>query len=259
MGQTVGRSPCTLAPIERRTTNQLGRDLVALVGRELPKDFRVTGDHDAWPFVGIALLSRATGVSGALLEVSDEHSSDAGTLARSLYEHVVHFAWLAADPTEARLGEWRKVDLVQRLKADEDAADHGSALLEDRATMEAQVAALAGAERLVLADMAAEADKAWEEKVEEIEVGGLRSLRGFYAILYRHVSGTAHPGFRGINRVVTDLSPVDRRVHLEKRSDEWSPFSTGVIVYALALLIASEALGWPDRDEVTGLVAEAYD
>jgi hypothetical protein len=245
-------------PIERRTTTQLGQDLIALVEHELPRDFRVTGDHDAWPFIGVALLSRTTGVLSALLEVSDGNSTDAGTLTRSLYEHVVHFAWLAADPTPARLGEWRKVDLLQRLKADKDAADHGIALLEDRPAMEAQVAALAGRERLALADIAAEADRAWEKRVEEIEVGGLRSLRGFYAILYRHTSGTVHPGFRGINPVVTDLGPVDRRVHLEENPTDWSPFSNGVIIFVLGLLIASESLGWPDRKEVTGLVAEAY-
>jgi hypothetical protein len=193
---------------------------------------------------------------GALLQLTDEHSTDAGTLVRSLYEHVVHLAWLGADPSAARLAEWRKVDLVARLKTDRDGRDHGTPLLEDRAAMERQVAALAGRERLVLVDMAAEADKAWEGKLEELGPPKTpRSLRGLYAILYRHTSGTAHPGFRGINAVVTDLSPADRQVHLEENPDEWSPFSTGVIVYALGLLITGEALGWPGRGEIADLVA----
>ncbi len=46
---------------------------------------------------------------------------DAGTLLRSLYEHLVHFAWLAADPSTARIQEWHKHDLQMRLKADNDA------------------------------------------------------------------------------------------------------------------------------------------
>jgi hypothetical protein len=56
---------------------------------------------------------------------------DAGTLVRSLYEHLVHFAWLAADPSPARMEEWRKNDLQMRLRADNDARLRGEKLYTD--------------------------------------------------------------------------------------------------------------------------------
>ena len=34
--------------------------LTALVTERLPAEYDVTGDHDAWPLIGTALLSRAT-------------------------------------------------------------------------------------------------------------------------------------------------------------------------------------------------------
>src|SRR5215211_1964733 len=87
---------------------------------------------------------------------------DTGTLLRSLYEHVVHFAWLATDPSAARIEEWRKDDLRRRLIADNDARKRGVELYTDQAreTLKLQVAGMSG-NPLVLEQLAQSADEAW--------------------------------------------------------------------------------------------------
>src|ERR1700737_495238 len=108
-------------------------------------------------------------------------------MTRSLYEHAVHFAWLAADPSHASIERWRKDDLVQRLKADDDATAHGVAMLTpaNRASFEQQVKAMSGAP-LVLADLAIAADKHWAGKLKGLQKHNqLVSLSGLYSLLYR--------------------------------------------------------------------------
>lgn len=233
--------------------------LMELVERELPAEFDVTGDHDAWPFLGYALLSRATGTLDSIFMLQpSERGADAMTLVRSLYEHVVHFAWLALDPSAERIGEWRKHDLKQRISADNDAAGVGVQLLDpsQRQGIEAQIADLPGSGRLVLADMAGEADDHWESRVEAIRGRQEQhSFRGLYAIAYRQQSGLAHPGDRSIHPVIEDVSATRKRVKLEDGFEGRGPYGMATIIYALALLISERALGWPSSAEVDAIFA----
>src|SRR3954451_10774113 len=138
-----------------RIAARRARTLCRLVEGRLPLEFDVTGDHDAWPAVGAALLSRATTTMRHMLDVRGHgHALDGATLARSLYEHVVHLAWIAADPSPARIEAWRKDDLENRLKADGDARGVGVELLDDvaREQLEQQVATMTG-NRLNLANL----------------------------------------------------------------------------------------------------------
>jgi hypothetical protein len=131
-------------------------------------EFEVTGDADAWPLVGAALLSRATSTLFTFFDAGrGGQAVDAATLGRSLYEYVVHLAWLAADPCAARIQAWRKVDLIARLKADTDAQIIGEPLCDDqaRAGVEPQGAGMEGPDRPPnLADLAVAADKHWAGK-----------------------------------------------------------------------------------------------
>lgn len=227
-----------------------------LVDERLPMDFDVTGDADAWPLVGAALLSRATSTLRHVFDAHrDGHSVDAATLARSLYEHVVHLAWLAADPSAARIQAWRKVDLIARLKADTDARTIGEPLFDDhaRAGIESQVAGMEGPDRpLNLADLAVAADKHWAGKLPGMAAYTERdSFRGLYAVLYRSYSSTAHPSYIGLNHVVEDISPTGRRVVIEKPPEDRGPFGMATVVYALGLYVGADALGWPDPGRVT--------
>lgn len=100
--------------------------LALLVEARLPIEVATTGPCDAWALVGPALFAHATRTMRSIfvLEPRGAHN-DAGRLLRSLYDHVVTFAWLAVDPP-TRLVLWRLEDLAQRLKTDREAAAAGS-------------------------------------------------------------------------------------------------------------------------------------
>jgi hypothetical protein len=211
--------------VERRN-RQRAEALTALVAERLPAAYDATGDHDAWPLLGAALLSRATSTLRHVFDAGrGRQSIDAATLGRSLYEHVLHFAWLAADPSPARLQEWRKADLVQRLKADNDARTVGVQLFDDaaRAQVQAQVELMTGND-LVLSNLAIAADKHWAGKLPAMGTHrDLHSFKGLYAVLYRQYSGTAHPSYIGLNHVVEDVTTIRKRVVVEKPPEGRGP------------------------------------
>jgi hypothetical protein len=244
--------------------NQMHHDravaLMQLVRERLPCETDATGDADAWPLLATGLLSRATTTLDSILLLQPtERAVDSSTLLRSLYEHVVHLAWLGADPSAARLEEWRKDDLRQRLKADDDCRAVGVEMFtpEQRADFEVQVSSMSGSP-LVLTNLALAADKHWEPRIEVFssykEAG---SLRGLYAIAYRHYSGTAHPSFRGLNPVIEDITRTRKRVVFEGPFTGRGPYGMATVIYALGLYVAAAALGWPDAHEVTS-VFERY-
>ncbi len=232
-----------------------GRALVALVERELPKDFDVA---QRWPAIGVALLSRMTTTLSSVLDMHDSRrlEADAAILVRSLYEHAVHFAWLAADPSRERLDHWRKHDLLARLKADEDARAHGFEEMlrpERRAEFETQLAAIAGAVPLNLADLAIAADNHWGGRIHGMgKHDEPLSFRGWYAFLYRSVSPMAHPSEIGLHRVTDELAPGRLRIDIERPSStRTGPYGMATFVFGVALYIAAEILGWPDAETVS--------
>lgn len=200
--------------------------------------------------LGTALLARMSGTMKSIMDQAPSgRSSDTKTLLRSLYEHVVHFAWLAADPSAERVEEWRKGDLVARLKADKDNRDHGVPLLrvEERERMQREVGELRG-DPLKLIDLAVAANKAWAGKFPGLESDNSPySFSGAYATLYRYTSSTSHPSWLGTYPVVTDLSDTRRRVHLEEDGEPGSldPVGLATSLLGFALFIAGDALGWP--------------
>src|SRR6266571_905720 len=233
-----------------------GRSLVALVTRDLPKDFDAS---QRWPAIGVALLSRMTTTLSSILDLQNRRlETDAATLTRSLYEHAVHFAWIAADPSRERLNHWRKHDLLARLKADDDARAHGMDMLrpERRAEFQAQFDAIDGAVPLNLADLAIAADKRWGGRVQGMgRHTEALSFSGWYSLLYRSYSAVAHPSEMGLHRVTGELAVGRLRIDLEgPLSTRTGPYGIATFVFGVVLYIASDALSWPDAE----LVSEVF-
>ena len=177
--------------------------------------------------------------------------NDASRLLRSLYDHVVTFAWLASDPP-ALLPVWRKADLEERLKMDREVRAAGEQLLADadRAQMERDVAGIEGSTP-DLASKAIAADTYWAPRIEQFRSEGLGSFRGLYTILFRQHSGLVHATMRGINHVSVDLEPPRMRIVSEDVAPEGNgPYGMATVVYGLGLLVAAEALGWPDATAI---------
>jgi hypothetical protein len=236
-----------------RQIQRRGRALVELVTSHLPQEFARPAGNEGWPAVGVALLARMAATLEAVLDLQPrQRLADPAVLVRSLYEHAVHFAWLAADPSEARIEAWRKSDLLARLKADADAEQRGIGLLSDerRAEFKAKVAVMQG-HALNLADLAVAADGAWEGKIRALsgEKEPL-SFRGLYALLYRWFSSMLHPSANGLNRVYDDLGPNRIRIRPEREYRGVGPFNMATLILGLALFVASDSIGWPPVDEI---------
>ncbi|MDP9226387.1 MAG: DUF5677 domain-containing protein [Actinomycetota bacterium] len=235
-----------------------GRALVALVTRRLPQEFDITGDEDAWPGVGVGLLSRMTTTLGSILDLQPaQREADAGTLLRSLFEHAVHFAWLAAEPTGPRLKLWREHDELMGARAAADAHNHGIDLTDaEPAQIKTRLSELRGKE-LKLEQLAVAADKYWGGRLPGMQSHGEAvSFRGLYAILYRHFSGgMAHPSRRGLNRVYDELGPTRRRIRLEGEYQSNGPYSVAMFVFGITLFASGQTIGWPSADEVNAVFA----
>jgi hypothetical protein len=233
-----------------------GAALLELVEGRFPMEFDVVGDADAWPLIGTSLVSRMTTTLRTVLAIQRlERWTDAGTLVRSLYEHSVHLAWLAADPSSARIEQWRRNDLRARLTADTECRERGAPLFSAaaRRRLENQVADMRG-ERLKLVDVAAAADSYWCGRLPGL--GGeteIQSFRGLYAVVYRMYSGVAHPTYRGINPVVQDVTAIRRRVVLEEPYIDNGPYGLAVVIYGLSLFVAATSLEWPDGATIDGV------
>jgi hypothetical protein len=214
------------------------------------------GPQTAWPMVGPALLTHATSNLRSIvfrLRPDGAHN-DASRLLRSLYDHVVTFAWLAADPLP-RLALWRKEDLKERLKIHREFETVGEQLLSDadREQMERDVARIEG-NAPDLASKAAMADKHWIPRIGgALRPGSLSSFRGFYTILFREHSGLVHATMRGLNHVTIDLAPPRKRVVLEAPLEESNPYGMATVVYGIGLLVAAQTLAWPDAEEINAI------
>jgi hypothetical protein len=230
------------------------RALVDLVRPNLPLTVRVSGPHDAWPLVGPAFVARIVGSAEALWHLhSLERQADAMVVLRTLFEHTVTFAWLAADPSEEQLKRFLKSDSVARLKADDDAIAVGQPLLSDekRAEFEKQRDTLPK-EMPDLAQRSVAADDYWSGKLPGLEHSDEPvSFRGLYALAYRHHSAVAHPSLMGLNRVSTDDPDGSVTIHLEQLDpSDHGPFGMGTVLLVLALMISARTLEWPTDAEI---------
>jgi hypothetical protein len=245
---------------DRRSLDQLASALAQVVESRLPLDVDVTGSRDAWPMIGPALLTHATASLKSIFVLRQHQAhNDASRLLRSLYDHVVTFAWLAADPSVKRIDAWQRSDFEQRLRMDREFTSVGSTLLDAdmRISMEREIDQIPTTAP-DLASKALVADDFWEPRIDALGVDEFGSFRGLYTILFRQHSGLVHSTYRGLNHVIEHVSPTGRRVVLETSLGGRGPYGMAVAVYGLALLVAAQAIGWSSADDVEALFA-SYD
>ena len=236
--------------------SQRAAALIGLAEEHLEIEVDPRGPEGPWPLVGTGLLVHATSsLTSIIFRLRpDGAHNDASRLLRSLYDHVVTFAWLAADPV-GRLPLWRKEDLEERLKIVREIADAGEALLADdvREQMERDVASIEGTAP-DLASKAFAADRFWVPRIDAMRGTGLRSLRGFYTVFFRQHSGLVHATMRGLNHVTVELDPALTRVVMEDPLDgSRGPYGSATVVYGVGLLVAAQSLGWPDADQIEAI------
>lgn len=236
---------------EDRRSEQ-GTLLLQLVEQFLPYEFQ-NGTRDPWYLIGPAMIARQAGTLESVLALRHmNRTADAEVLVRCMYEHATFFAWLAADPPD-RLLRFRKSDSTARLKTDAAAISIGLEMLEsqNRAALE-DLVENAPKSAPDLRAAAKEADQYWTARVPWMsDRGPGTTFLGMYEVIYRGFSAVAHPTLVGLGCVVRHPRESIAVVEMEsRRADRHGPLGLAVMLFGLSLYLASEAIGWPNREDV---------
>ncbi|HST55230.1 MAG TPA: DUF5677 domain-containing protein [Solirubrobacteraceae bacterium] len=107
--------------LSRGTALAMGSALSALVEERLPLMVQTGQPPEPMRLIGPAMLARGAGTVQAIGKPAPlNREADAGVLLRVLLEHMITFAWLAADEDNKRFALWLKGDSRQRLKMHND-------------------------------------------------------------------------------------------------------------------------------------------
>jgi hypothetical protein len=193
-----------------------------------------------WERFGAGCITRASGTLDSILRLNND-SADCATLARSLFEHVVAFAWMAAEP-EVRL------EMLLRKNANEVRKTASELIALRTVTLDPSVLATAerqsfGEKAPGVADQAVEADAFWSVRVPGWSWGFRRS----YTSMYRSYSMFVHPSNNGIATLFEPHGSVDVR----KCDAPVGHVRAGAaLCFADGLVVASETLAWPRREHI---------
>jgi hypothetical protein len=217
--------------------------LCSLVESRLPLTVESDRSQDDWNVVGPAIIAAATRHLRALESLKSTFPSKviAYQLLRSLYEYVVTYAWVAADP-DGRSRQWLKYDFNYRLKMDDDFRELGEALLADdtREWIDAQLPDVVPMTDVL--SRARKADEAWGETLAQLDgylSEDLRSFHRLYPLIYRNGSQFTHPSSHVVETFVTrDGNEI---VIGEERETDRDPVITGTGVLAAGLAVCVTA------------------
>lgn len=225
-------------PLSQEEVEQIMQngELLRLVWRGMPR--RVF--RQSWERFGLGCMSRAYSTLGSIFQLNHD-GPDCATLARSLYEHVVAFAWLAEDP-EVRLKMLLRKSAVEMSKTAAELRLLGTVTI-DPEIIETLQREKEGEKAPGVADQALAADACWTRRIPSWSWGFRRS----YSNMYRPYSFFVHPSGPGLDvffdsHGALDVTNCDSRVgHV--RAGAAAAFADGLVV-------ASEVLGWPRREDV---------
>lgn len=227
---------------------------------EHPREFTTDGRLDDWGVIGPGLYTVCAWWFESVVE-SRSRALDSGVLARVLWEHVVTFAWLAADP-DKRVPLWVQNESDEREKMFDEMKTLGIDVPPetDRTVAEYKqyCRGVAGTWPRSPLERARVADKYWGRLLPEAFTHkGKYSFCGQYALLYRGYSAWLHPRIFLLHDFGQKLS--DGRVRIGRPSPRASQ-STGLSIglFALALLVGADRLRWPSVPRLGRCLAEVF-
>ncbi len=226
--------------------------------------------QDNWELVAPAMLFSASNCLLSLCTLAGgpapRREQDAWVLLRRLYEHVVSFAWVAADPL-VNAARWASGDYYYRLQTDDDSKKLGRPGLSpvERAKFEQHLQAHKPMPGLL--DRALIADKHWSavfpdhgkmpaavpsgQSLEQAQ-GGLWSLRTLYTLIYRTASAMAHPTPMSLHPYVGPGGASNRfaiGINLSEPPSQYA-YTFGPIAFAIMLFVTEQVLGVPKASDV---------
>lgn len=200
----------------------------------------------SWPVFASATLARASYCLESIV-LLEARELDAALLCRSLYEHVVTFAWVAIDPG-VHLSQLLKDEADELRKSNNDIGKFFTAERDIRRLEQLQQFSrgVAG-EMPSLLGRAKAADGYWARLLNTF-TSGKYGFDGQYTAVYRQFSLFVHPTTWGLEPFVSGTG--EQRTIGSPRSQGGYAVTMAPILFAQALLVASDRLGWPPTAEV---------
>lgn len=205
-----------------------------------------------WEITRAALLARMIGTLrhlGYLIPSNSRH--DGVALARTLLDHAIHYAWIAADPAD-RLPRFLRKTYENALAKHKRMAARGIDLLVPELLdhYQAYVAVHRRGTGKLFA-MAKSVDEAWLERVRAAAPEPLQmpAMDEYYAFVYDQFANLDHPSTVGLQSYV-HLDPhgsaawVDGEPERDRDMDQ-RPYWLGLWIMCWVLLVASISHGRP--------------
>jgi hypothetical protein len=196
------------------------------------------------------IMRMADTVEAMLALMHADYPVDGLVLLRALYEEVVGYLWIATNP-DTNLLRWIEGARAWELKMHNDATNYGMEILSPQ-----EVEACHGARMIPdLAQRAAEVDKHWGGRLIGFRPAkngqeGILTFRGLYVAIYRFASRAAHGQPNSLSPYA-DAKVYPARVSRSEPAPEsiWWPLA--VPLFAHALIVCNEHLGWPQHSSST--------
>jgi hypothetical protein len=242
----------------RARTRIAGDALITLVAARLPQRVRYPKEP-RWRAYASAMTVRMADTVRSLLAVIDAGAdADGMILLRGLYEKIVIFCWIAIDP-EPHLEAWIANAKVYRRKLHNDSLAFGINLLSAEALAEAATLK----ELPALADLALKVDEHWGPLLQGFRArrfdgsaDDLLTFRGLY-MTYRLASRDAHAQPESLD-AYADFASYPITIMFPMRPDHPDLLSIGISLFAQALVVCHDAIGWPDPERVRAINDEMY-
>ena len=223
--------------------------MVVIAAQHFPRTVETTGQPDDWYVTGPAFVARATRLMECITALPKDREAEAAILTRVLYEHVVRFAWIAIDSAK-HLPRWISYDLKERLKAHNHTRERFQRELLPAELVEAYTKRLSSiAPAPELSEQAKQSDDHWGSVYQGFS-NNIYGLLGMYMVVYRQFSPFVHGAFDSLHSIVDHGPTPDARCWLMPMLTEVNAFTVAPVIYALGLIVASQALHFPQKIDV---------
>ncbi len=236
-----------------------GDALIALVEAHLPQ--RVYKTDRRWSAYAAAMIVRMSDTLGSLLLLMDAGADGDGMIVlRALVEEIVVFCWVAIDP-DSHLFLWIDNALYQRHKLHNDALAFGIELYKPDEVERLSKAKTLGA----LPDLAHAVDTHWGPRLQGFRTRAfdgsqddMLTFRGMYMSVYRLASRETHAQPEALDDYA-DFAAVRIRIARPERGPRAKFLAVGISLFAQALIVCNDTLGWPDPARATSINNEMYE
>jgi len=214
----------------------------------VPREVISSGRADDWNILGPAIATRSHYLLQSVSALANR-GVDAAILTRSLYEHVVTFAWLALDPA-TNVASLMVSECREREKSLNDLGsfqDLDEAWVAGVRKFRTEYVREGVPEAPAVPIRALKADEGWSDLFGQ-PLARKYSFHGTYPAVYRNFSSYTHVTTMGMAPFI-EANPPEYSFGLPRRPFT-EPVTVAPVLFGELLLVASASLGWPPRDKV---------